>query len=198
MTTSSQTSAPVDRPKNRGILRMASFIAYYWFARWLPVSHSYGPIGRLSSYLRAALCRRLFDACGKGVNIEHGAEFGSGEGIVLHDRAGVGVRAQLLGEGGVEIGRDVMMGPDVTILTQDHRMTADGRYDGFEVGKVTIEHDAWIGARVVILRGVRIGNHAVVAAGAIVTKDVAPYAIVGSAAARMIKERPGRPAPAAA
>src|SRR5262249_1123441 len=127
----------------------------------------------------------------EGANIEHGAEFGSGTGIFLHDRAGMGVRAQLLGEGGVEIGRDVMMGPDVTILTQDHRMLPDGRYDGFEVGKVTIEDEAWIGARVVILKGVRIGRNAIVAAGAIVTKDVPPYAIVGGMAARVLKMRPG-------
>jgi maltose O-acetyltransferase len=191
MTDSAPAPERLDVAKPRGLVWTLAFISYYWFARWLPVSHSYGPIGRVASRLRALLCRRLFDRCGSGVNVEHGAEFGSGRGVVLHDRAGVGVRAQLLGEGGVEIGRDVMMGPDVTILTQDHRMTPDGRYDGFDVGKVTIEDDAWIGARAVILRGVRIGHHSVVAAGAIVTKDVPPYAIVGSSAARVIKERPG-------
>jgi maltose O-acetyltransferase len=178
----------------RGVVRTICFLSYYWFARWLPVSHSYGPIGVLSARLRAALCRRLFDRCGVGVNVEHGAEFGGGLGIALHDRAGLGVRAQVLGEGGIEIGRDVMMGPDVTILTQDHRVLPDGRYDGYSVGKVTIEDEAWIGARVVILKGVRIGHHAIVAAGAIVTKDVPPYAIVAGVAARVLKERPGRPA----
>ena len=175
---------------NRSPKRTFFYLAYYWFARWLPVSHSYGPIGRWSSWLRAAICRRLLDHVGAGANIEHGAEFGSGVGVYVHDRGGIGVRAQLLGEGGVEIGRDVMMGPDVTILTQDHKMMPDGRYDGYDRGKVIIEDEAWIGARAVILKGVRIGRNAVVAAGAIVTKDVPPYAIVASAAARIIKMRP--------
>jgi acetyltransferase-like isoleucine patch superfamily enzyme len=56
-------------------------------------------------------------------------------------------------------------------------------------GPVTIEDYAWVGCRVVILPGVCIGKGAVVAAGAVVTKDVPPYAIVGGVPARTIGER---------
>jgi acetyltransferase-like isoleucine patch superfamily enzyme len=60
-------------------------------------------------------------------------------------------------------------------------------YDGIE--KTIIENDVWIGMNVCILAGVRIGNGAIVGAGAVVTKDVAPYAIVGGNPARLIRMR---------
>jgi maltose O-acetyltransferase len=174
-------------------VKLAVYLAYYWFARWLPVSHAYRELGRASGVLRALLCRGLFDATGEGVNVEHGAEFGTGKGIVLHDRACLGVRAQVLGNGGLEVGRDVMMGPDVTIITQDHKPTSDGRYFGYERGKVTLEDDSWIGARAVILKGVTVGRSAIVAAGAVVVRDVPPFAVVGGVPARVIKHRAGSP-----
>ena len=58
-----------------------------------------------------------------------------------------------------------------------------------EYKKVTIGHDVWIGQRAIVMGGVRIGNGAVVGAGAVVTKDVPPYAIVGGVPARIIRYR---------
>lgn len=58
-----------------------------------------------------------------------------------------------------------------------------------EVKRITIENDVWIGARVTILDGVKIGNGAIIAAGAVVTKDVPPYSIVGGVPAKVIKFR---------
>ncbi len=55
--------------------------------------------------------------------------------------------------------------------------------------KVTIGNDVWIGARVIVTRSVSIGNGAIVAAGSIITKDVAPYSIVAGAPAKVIKMR---------
>lgn len=174
-------------------MRLVWYLAYYAFARWLPVSHGYRHLGRASSRVRAFLCRRLMDGAGPGINVEHGAEFGSGRGVVLRERACLGVRAQVLGEGGLEIGRDVMMGPDVTIVTQDHRATPDGRFEGYERARVVLEDDAWIGARAVILKGVTVGRSAIVAAGAVVSRDVPPFSIVGGVPARVLKMRPGAP-----
>lgn len=172
----------------------APYLAYYWFARWLPASHAYRAIGSLSSRLRGLLCRSLFDGCGAGANVEHGAEFGTGKGIVLKERACLGVRAQVLGDGGLEIGRDAMMGPDVTIITQDHAPSDDGKFSGYEKARVFIGDDAWIGARAVILKGVKVGKSAIVAAGAVVTRDVPDFAIVGGVPAKVIKYRAGTPA----
>ena len=85
------------------------------------------------------------------------------------------------------------MGPDVVILTSNHK--AD-RID-IPIGaqgmtgkrKVTIGNDVWIGQRVMIMPGVTIGDGCIIAAGAVVTKDVAPYSIVGGVPARVLKMR---------
>ena len=85
-----------------------------------------------------------------------------------------------------------MMGPDVVILTHTHNID---RTDipmcdqGSRVGKVTIGNDVWIGMRSIIMPGVKIGNGAVIGAGAVVTKDVPDYAIVGGVPAKIIKYR---------
>ena len=64
-----------------------------------------------------------------------------------------------------------------------------GNNSSFSKGSVVVENDVWIGANVTILDGLTVGNGAVVAAGSVVTKDVAPYAIVGGNQARLIKYR---------
>ena len=86
-----------------------------------------------------------------------------------------------------------MMGTDVTVITRNHRFD---RIDipmmrqGFEEEKpVYIGDDVWIGDRVIILPGVHVGNGCVIAAGSVVTKDVAPYTVVGGVPAHFIKER---------
>jgi len=86
-----------------------------------------------------------------------------------------------------------MMGPDVMIYTQNHRfdridipMIEQGNT---EPKPVVIEDDVWIAARSIILPGVTIGKGAVIAAGAVVTKDVPPYTVVGGVPARKIKLR---------
>lgn len=91
------------------------------------------------------------------------------------------------------IGRDVMMGPDCVVLTRNHRhdrvdvpMIEQG-YEDYR--PVTIEDDVWIGRRVTILPGVNVGAHSILSAGAVVTKDVEPYSVVGGVPARLIKKR---------
>lgn len=60
---------------------------------------------------------------------------------------------------------------------------------GLEIKSVVIGNDVWIGAHAVILAGVAIGDGSVIAAGAVVTKDVAPYSVVAGVPARVIKKR---------
>jgi acetyltransferase-like isoleucine patch superfamily enzyme len=64
-----------------------------------------------------------------------------------------------------------------------------GTYVDLERGECIIGSDVWIGANVVVLRGVHVGDGAVLAAGAVVNKDVPPYAIVGGVPARIINYR---------
>lgn len=109
------------------------------------------------------------------------------DGVVLGDRVKVQTNALLFKP--ARIGNDVFIGPAV-VLTNDRyprSSTPDGqlkRDDDWTAEGVVIEDGASIGARSVILPGVRIGRHAMVAAGATVTRDVADYAIVVGSPAR--------------
>lgn len=85
-----------------------------------------------------------------------------------------------------------MMGPDVTILTHTHnieRTDIPMGQQGMRVAEVVIGNDVWIGMRSIIMPGVCIGNGVVIGAGAVVTKDVPDFAIVGGVPARIIKYR---------
>ena len=113
-----------------------------------------------------------------------------GGGISIGKGSGLGVNC--LVHGPLEIGEKVMMGPDVVILTHTHnidRTDIPMGDQGSRVAKVTIGNDVWIGMRSIIMPGVKIGNGAVIGAGAIVTKNVPDYAIVGGVPAKIIKYR---------
>ncbi|WP_336219072.1 maltose O-acetyltransferase [Citrobacter amalonaticus] len=88
----------------------------------------------------------------------------------------------------IHIGDNCMLAPGVHIYTATHPLDATERNSGLEYGKpVTIGHNVWIGGRAVINPGVNIGDNAVIASGAIVTKDVPANVVVRGNPARIIK-----------
>lgn len=93
--------------------------------------------------------------------------------------------------GDIEFGNDVLVGPKVVIWGRDHGINRHSPINtqDHEVQKIIIGNDVWIGANSTILKGVKIGDGAIIAAGALVVKDVAPYTIVGGCPAKLIKER---------
>ena len=93
--------------------------------------------------------------------------------------------AILSASGGIEFEDGVSIAPGVRIATINHDFNQ--RHSIYSYGKVTIKKNAWIGMNVTIVPGVTIGEYAVVAAGAVVTKDVPPYAVVGGVPAKVIK-----------
>ena len=165
-----------------------SYISYYFFARHLP--GSFAPYSLGAGKLRAFLAKRLFSKCGKNVIIEHGAYFGGGRDIEIGDNSAIGINARISGP--LSIGRDVMMGPNVSIYTQNHEtenIYKPMRLQTAPKKKVTIGDDCWIGANSIILPGVTIGSGSIVGAGAIVTRSVPPLSVVGGNPARIIKTR---------
>ena len=89
----------------------------------------------------------------------------------------------------LEIGNRVSIGPRVTILPMEHANASKVRnLIGARAEGITIENDVWIGAGVIILSGVTIGECSVIGAGAVVTKDVEPYTVVAGIPARKIKD----------
>lgn len=113
-----------------------------------------------------------------------------GGGISIGHGSGLGINCSV--HGPLSIGDNVMMGPDVVILTHTHnidRIDIPMGQQGSRIAKVSIGNDVWIGMRSIIMPGVTIGSGAVIGAGAVVTKDVPDYAIVGGVPARIIKFR---------
>lgn len=89
-------------------------------------------------------------------------------------------------QGGIEIGNNALIGQQVVIATLNHDLAPDKRANMIPA-PVKIGNNVWIGAHATILAGVTIGDNAVVAAGAVVTKDVPANAVVGGVPAKIIK-----------
>jgi len=119
-------------------------------------------------------------------------------GIRIGARTIVNVGAYLSGEGGLDIGEDVLIGPHAKLLSAGHAID-----DGDEIiarnpitrAQITIEDGAWIGAGAIILEGVTIGRGAVVAAGALVRQDVPAGMVAAGMPARVIRARRGLATP---
>lgn len=111
-----------------------------------------------------------------------------GEGITLGPRCWVGINAILAsGRGGLTLGENVLVGPGAMCVTGDHDFRRDdlASLDQEYLGRpIMVGDNVWIGAGAVLLGGVRVGDRAVVAAGAVVTRDVAAGGVVGGVPAR--------------
>lgn len=93
--------------------------------------------------------------------------------------------------GEIEIGDDVQIGPQTIIWSRDHELKRDNLINrqGHFSAPIKIGNDAWIGAHTTILKGVTIGEGAVIAAGSVVTKSTVPYSISAGVPAKQIGER---------
>ena len=109
--------------------------------------------------------------------------------VQIGDYTRIGLHNTIIGP--VRIGNNVNLAQGITVTALNHNFDdTNKRIDeqGVSTNAVTIEDDVWIGANAVILPGVTIGNHCVVAAGAVVTKDVPPHSLVAGVPAKVIKQ----------
>jgi acetyltransferase-like isoleucine patch superfamily enzyme len=115
------------------------------------------------------------------------------ESIEIEDDAQIGPNCMLDGAGSIIIGKGTILAPEVLIYSRSHNFNNNLQALPFdnvmEVSPVIIGKYVWIGTRSIILPGVTIGDGAVVAAGALVTKDVPSCAVVGGNPAKIIKFR---------
>ena len=108
--------------------------------------------------------------------------------VIIGNHTRIGLHNTIIGP--VEIGNNVNLAQGITVTALNHNFSdSNKRIDeqGVNTNPVTIEDDVWIGANAVVLPGVTIGNHCVVAAGAVVTKDVPPHSLVAGVPAKVIK-----------
>lgn len=98
----------------------------------------------------------------------------------------VNSECQFLDQGGITIEDDVMFGPRVCLVTSNHPKNVENRR-GTVSTPIRICRGAWVGANSTILPGITVGENSIVAAGAVVTKDVPPNVVVGGNPAKIIK-----------
>ncbi len=146
-------------------------------------------LGRFPCHLvRRSFLQLWLGRLGPGTAIQLGCRFLNGRRIFLGERNVVNPGCLLDGRHySVRIGNDVSIGPEATVLTLGHDPQSPHFAD--RGGDVTIGNHAWIAYRAIILPGVSIGEGAVVAAGAVVTRDVEPFTIVAGSPARKVGER---------
>ena len=109
--------------------------------------------------------------------------------VIIGNHTRIGLHNTIIGP--VEIGNNVNLAQGITVTALNHNFSdSNKRIDeqGVSTSPVIIEDDVWIGANAVVLPGVTIGNHCVVAAGAVVTKDVPPHSLVAGVPAKVIKQ----------
>ena len=149
-------------------------------------------IGMIPSFrIRDFLYKKLFRVqMANDVVLHYGAEIRCHRKLVLGEGTIIGDKALLDARNGIRMGRYVNLSSNVQIYTEQHNHR-DPLFGCYLSDKccVTIDDRAWIGPSVIILPGVHVGEGAVVAAGAVVTKDVKPYAIVAGIPAKPVGER---------
>ncbi|NET01096.1 MAG: acyltransferase [Sphaerospermopsis sp. SIO1G1] len=141
-----------------------------------------------SRQLRLAYLKVYLSQVGEGTSIQMKCRFLNGRKVYLGDRNVVNFGCLFDGRHyQIKTGTDVSIGPEATILTLGHDPQSPEFAD--KGGDVIIEDKVWIAYRAIILPGVKIGEGAVVGAGAVVTKDIEPYTIVAGNPARFVKKR---------
>ncbi len=187
--------------------RFAAALEELWIAffAWVPT-----PVGIL---LRLYAWRWFFGNCGdvrfgtalslisiRNISLGNGCRIGRGvfltaangrltlaESVAISPNVNIGAD-----DGEIIIGKQVAIGPGTVIRAANHRFDRQDlpiMVQGHARGRVIIEDDVWIGANCVITPDVRIGRGAIVGAGAVVTRNVAPFSIVGGVPARVIGNR---------
>lgn len=171
--------------------------------------------GRSGRFLRRLYYRAVLGGSGTRISFGERIEVGCPRNIILGnevyfgrdcvlracgggmlttgDRMTVNGNVRLIADfGRIEIGSDVLIGPNVVVRASNHETARDDvpiRQQGQRGGHVVIGDDVWIGANVVIVAGVTIGSHAVIGAGSVVNRNVPDFAFAAGVPARVISDR---------
>jgi maltose O-acetyltransferase len=168
--------------------RTLCLFAYYGFAKHLPDSSF--PGGELFTRLRAFLCSQFIASAGKDIHVRSGAFLADGRHLYMADRSSIGPGCRIYG---ARLGYGVVIGPHC-VFFKENRGADDlskpvGAHETTPINLPVVEDWAWVGERALVLQGRTIGRGAIVGAGAVVTRDVAPFTIVGGNPARVIGHR---------
>lgn len=169
------------------MLKKINLILYYLIFSRLP--NSSFPFGRVYNFLRVLILNKLLDL-GSGCKIQRNVYIGSGDGIFIGNNCQLNDNIRL---DNIKIGDNVMIARDSIFLGKMHKyddlvipMIDQGSLD---CNPTVIEDDVWVGARVIVMPGLRISKGSVIGAGSVVTKDTIEFGIYGGVPAKLIKTR---------
>jgi len=127
---------------------------------------------------------------GDDSTIEDFSAINNGVGpVIIGDRTKIGLSNTIIGP--VTIGNDIRLAQNITLSGLNHNyedVSMPIHVQGVSTAPIVIEDETWIGANVVVVAGVTIGKHSIVAAGSIVTKDIPPYSVAVGNPARVLKK----------
>ncbi len=142
--------------------------------------------------LRRILYKYYLNNCGKKLSIASRVHIEVPEKITIGNFTGINMNCWISGGGGIKIGNNVLIGPNVIIHSANHNFSKTDvliKDQGHSFKEVIIEDDVWIGAGAIILPGVKIKRGSVIGAGSIVTKDIPEYSIAVGNPAKVKKQR---------
>jgi acetyltransferase-like isoleucine patch superfamily enzyme len=143
---------------------------------------------------KAWYLRKFGAVIGEDFYIERGVTIRSPEGLRVGNHSGIGALSVVTCGGGVTIGDNVMVGYGCRVMSANHKVLPVGqnfRYAGHTTAPVHLKDGCWLGTNTIVLPGVTVGEGAVVAAGSLVTRDVADFSYVGGVPARFMFYRQG-------
>lgn len=165
----------------RNIWRVAYAILVKWWPQnqWFP----------LAGAARVLFARHICAETAEHISVDRNATFSCK--VHMGEYARIGRDCELHGE--VHLGNHVLMAPECVFYTVNHEhrnpdIPMDSQGDS-EMEPTFVGNDVWLGRRVMVMPGVHIGDGCIVAAGAVVTKDLPPYCVVGGIPAKIIKSR---------
>ena len=151
--------------------------------------HALNSVDPLDAAGREAAARELLGHAGPELDIQPGFHCDNGKNISVGRRFTANFNVTILDGAPVTFGDFCMVGPGTLIATTGHPLEAQGRRERLAISRpITIGNDVWIGGNCTVLGGVTIGDNVVVAAGAVVTKDVPSNCVVAGVPARVIKQ----------
>ena len=137
---------------------------------------------------RMALNREIFGSCGKNVWIVPPMKLAVGKYISIGEGCYFNAGTTFIDDWKIEIGKNCLFGPNVTLCTTGHPISPNHRMDGMYSFPIKIGNTCWIGANVIVLPGITIGDHSVIGAGSVVTKDIPANVVAAGNPCRVLRQ----------
>ena len=137
---------------------------------------------------RMALNKEIFGSCGKNVWIVPPMKLAVGKYISIGEGCYFNAGTTFIDDWKIEIGSNCLFGPNVTLCTTGHPISPNHRMDGMYSFPIKIGNTCWIGANVIVLPGVTIGDNTVIGAGSVVTKDIPANVVAAGNPCRVLRQ----------